>query len=274
MNSFFSQVRSFKKVRIKKSSFELPILYFRDDNFVLIFSADERKVLEILPTSSLYPVRVGGGRVAMGVGVFNYIDTTIGPYGEIGVVIPVVHGKKPPALWPLLRESAYPEYGYLVMHLPVTTLQARDGGRGLWGYTKFTSEMNFTVAPEHYECELSEKGAHIMTVHVERKGFSRRDEKPIVTYSVKDGNLIKTVIPQKAIYVERLRPAGSFVKFGKHPVAKSILALDISPKPLLSRFTLQRSGILPEGKIVEKGVRPLDGYKGSEKEGKLKISYR
>ncbi len=274
MSGFFSKVKPEKKVKLKKFTYDLPILYFRDDFFMLIYTADLKKVRNVMPTDSLFPVTLPGGRAVVGIGAFNYIDTSISAYGEIPVAIPVVHKKKPAPLWPLLRESSYPGFGYLVMHLPVTSLRARDGGRGIWGYTKFTSDMHFTITPEYYECEHSEKGKHIMTIRVEKRGFVRRDERPMVTYSVKDGNLIKTTIPQKAVFAERLWPRGSFVKFGNHDVARSITALGLSNEPLMSRYSLLRSGILPSGKIVEKGVSPLEGYRGGEREGSLKITYK
>jgi len=81
---------------------------------------------------------------------YNYRDTTIGPYGEIMVEIPVVHNKKRlrlSSLCLLLKESNYPGFGMLVRHLPVTKVEARDAGLGEWGYTKFIADMKFRIIP-------------------------------------------------------------------------------------------------------------------------------
>ena len=40
--------------------------------------------------------------------------------------------------------------------------------------------------------------------------------------------------------------------------------MDLSPEPVATRYFVERSGILPAGTIVERGVRPLEGYAGAE----------
>ncbi len=274
MDSFYDQIIPEGKKRTGKYTIELPVLYFRDDAFILVFSADEERVRQDIPSDTLEPIRLRGGRCAIGFGVFNYIDTTIGPYGELGIVVPVVHGRKPGRILPLLRETRYPGFGHLVLHLPVTNLKARDGGRVQWGYAKFTSDMRFLITPEFMECRLSEGKKHILTVRVGRRGFLRHDDRPLITYTVKDGSLLKTVIPQKGIFRECIRPKESFLELGNHQIAEQLRSYNLSPKPLISRYALERAAILPSGEEVEKQVQPLDGYRGSEREGSLKVLYR
>jgi hypothetical protein len=189
MTPFFPPTNARKTVTHGKLSFELPILYFRDDAFGLFFTADPHR---------LHPVRLSAKKAIVGVVAFNYMDTTLGPYGELAVVLPAVYGASPPpVLIPALLESLYPDFGYLVMHLPVTTAMARDAGRQEWGYTRFVTDMHFTIAPEFMECRLSEKDQHILTLRVARRGIAKRDKKPLVTFSVKEGNLLKTTMPQR-----------------------------------------------------------------------------
>ena len=272
MSDFFASTRPGRTVNHGSATFELPILYFRDDLFTLFFSADLAQVKAAMPSDKLHPVRLSSQKAL--VAAFNYIDTSIGPYGEIGVVIPAVYGDKLPLpVLPGLLETRYPGFGALVMHLPVTKTVARDAGRGEWGYTKFVADMRFTNTPEFQQCEMSEEDRHILTLRVERRGIVRREKKPLITYSVKDGNLIKTVIPQKGTYRMCFSARHSFLKLGDHEVAQSIREWGISAKPLLSRYFVERGGILPAGEIIEENVRPLDGYFGKEREGEHTVSY-
>lgn len=274
MNSFFAENTQTKTVTHGVATFDLPVNYYRDDLSLLFYTADLEKVMEIMPSDNLHPVCLPGGKSLVGIAAFNYIETAIGPYGEVGVVVPVVHGpKKPPSILPLLLESRYPGFGTLVMHLPVTNQIARDAGRGQWGYTKFVADMDFTVTPELIECRLQEGDRHILTTRVERTGIILKDRKPLVTYSVLDGNLIKTTIPQKGIFRFAIGSGGSSLDLGNHPVADSIRELKLGAKPLLSRYYLERWAILPEGEIIEKGVKPLDGYRGEKTEGRHAVSY-
>ena len=274
MDSFFGSVRPGKEVTLGDLSAELPALYFRDDCFLLFFTADYDEVKALMPSDLLHPVPLPGSTALVGFVAFNYIETSIGPYGEVAVIVPSAHRRQPPPpIIPAILEGAYPGFGSLVIHLPVTGTPFRDGGRLGWGYPKFVADMVFTITPEFMECRMSEEDRHILTLRVARRGFAMRDRKPIITYSVLDGALIKTTIPQRASFRTALYPRQSFLKLGEHPVAESIRRLRLSPRPLLSRYYLERSAILPEGEIIERGVRPLDGYRGTARAGDHRVVY-
>ena len=71
-----------------------------------------------------------------------------------------------------------------------------------------------------------------------------------------------------------LFPQGSFLDFGDHAVAGPFKELGLSPKPIMTRYYLERSGILPEGKVIEEDVRNLSGYRGTDYEGEHTVTYR
>ncbi len=276
INGFFSGTRPGTKARYGKASFELPILYLRDDFFSLYFTADIRKVRSILPSDRLHPVTMPNGRAVVVIGAYNYIDTTIGPYGEVPVAIPVLYDRKHlplTGLVPALRQANYPGFAVLVMHLPVTKIEARDAGRGEWGYTKFIADMRFDITPELLQCSMAEGNEHILDLRVMRRGFHVRDDKPLVTLSVKERKLIRTVIPQKGMMRVSLATKGSFVKFGTHAMARSIQALDISERPFMASFYTERAAILPSGTVIEENVRPFEGFRGRDRKAKHVTHY-
>ena len=270
---FFAGARPGQSATFGKATFDLPILYYRDDFFALFFTASFEKIKAAMPSPNLHPVRAGRDRAMLGVGAYNYIDTTIGPYGEIGVVIPVVYGRKPLPFLPALLEARWPNFGLLVMHLPVTRIEARDAGRGQWGYTKFMADMHFTITPEYNEVKMDEEGQHILTMRVMKRGVIFRDTKPLVTYSVKDRNLIKTTVAQRGTCKKCMMTSGSFLTLGHHPVADSIRAMEISSSPMQSRYYMERSGILPAGEVIETNVNPLEGYYGKDRSAQHTTSF-
>ncbi|MFH2131880.1 MAG: acetoacetate decarboxylase family protein, partial [bacterium] len=165
MTSFFDNTRPGKMATFQSATFELPILYFRDDFFGLYFSADYKKVKAIMPSDNLHPLVLPNGRAVIGIAAYNYTDTSIGPYGEVPVGIAVTFNRKKSrisSLAPLIKESNYPGFGILVQHLPVTRAEARDAGRGEWGYAKFIADMKFRITPESFRCSMNEKKAHIL----------------------------------------------------------------------------------------------------------------
>jgi len=114
MSTFFHAARPGTLETHGKAEFELPVLYFRDDLFLLFYTADYKKVKTLMPSGNLHPVLLPKGRTLVGVGAFNYIDTSIGPYGEVGMVIPAVFGIiPPPMILPALMEARYRVSGSL-----------------------------------------------------------------------------------------------------------------------------------------------------------------
>jgi hypothetical protein len=251
----------------------LPILYFRDDTFILFFVASFDKVKAAMPSDQLHPVRTFGGRAIVGITASNFVESTIGDYGEVAVWVPAVYGKSPPPMIPVALETKYPGFGVVVLHMPVTTTLALDSGRGEWGYNKFTTDMDFDITPDYMQCRMREQDRDILTLHVKRAGAPLRDRRPIVTYTVKDNSLIKTTIPQRAAYRTALKPKGSYLTLGDHPVSRSIQELEIASEPMISRYYMERSGILPAGDVIERGVRSMDGYRGKNMEGRKTVSY-
>jgi len=271
---FFDGTRPGTAVRHGEAAFDLPILYFRDDCFGLFYAADEDRARRLMPSGRLHPVRLGLGRTLVGVIAFNYIDTSIGPYGEVAVVVPVVHSSRPPPpLLPAVLQSGYPGFGMVVLHLPVTGTLPRDAGRGQWGYPKFVADMHFTIAPEYLECRMTEEEAHVLTLRVARQGLLLRDASPLVTYTVRDGALVKTLIPSRGIRREGSFPQGCKLELGDHPVADTLRQLELSRRPLMSRYYPERSAILPAGDEVEQGVASVVDYGGTDREGTYAVRF-
>ncbi len=271
MRDFFEGTRPGRAVTAGSVGLELPALYFREDSFLGMFTADLANVRRLMPSRSLHPVRTATGRALLAIAAYDYLETSFDPYGEVAIAVPVVHGRRAAPVLPLLAEARWGGFGYLVLHLPVTRRSARDGGREVWGYAKFIADMKFRNTPERYECRLDEGGDHILTLRVVKRGLLSPDRRPIVTYSVKDRALVRTTVPQTAITRTALGAGGSSLELGDaHPVARSLRELDVDPRPVATRYFLDRQAILPEGEVVERGVQPLDGYRGSElEEGEL-----
>jgi hypothetical protein len=274
MKSFFADTRPGTKATLKGETFELPILYFRDDAFALFYTVDPARIKALMPSDKLFPVTVTPKKALFGVACFNYIDTSIGPYGEVAIVAAAVYGdSRPIHLIPAIRETYDPRFGTVVLHLPVTTTRARDGGRGIWGYTKFVADMDFTITPEYLQCRLAEEDRHILTMRVARRGFAKKDYRPLSTFSVKDKKLIQTTIPQVGTVRNAFFPRGSFLELGDHEIARPLKELGLSDKPFMSRYYLERSGILPEGKVIEENVRELEGHYGTDRAGRHTVVY-
>jgi len=276
MPRFFAGTRPGYLVTHGDVSFELPILYFRDDFFGLYFTADRRKVEAVMPSEKIFPVLTPNNKAIVVVSAYNYIATSIGSFGEIHVAIPVVYGKKLSpfsSIIPALIESRYPGFGMFVYHSPVTNFEAREAGRGEWGYNKFAADMHFDITPEYLVCKMSENHAYILEISVRRKGIYIQEKKPIITFSVKNNKLLKTVISQQGTKRISFNITGSSLKLSRnHAVALIIRELGISSKPFMTYYYPEHSAILPDGEVIEENVNSYDRYIGKFSNGKHTVS--
>jgi hypothetical protein len=263
-----------KGVDVGSARVDLPVMYYRDDSFMGIFSAAYEPVRALLPSRELFPVLLPNGRATLAVIAFNYMETSIGPYGEVGIAIPCTHQRQAPPLLPLILEGQYPGWGGFVLHLPVTSLVARDGGRVIYGYAKFVADMDFQKRPAYQSVRLAEGDAHILTLTVRQRGLPLKDNRPLITYSVRNGELVKTSVPSRAVYQLGLVPGSGRLELGDHPIADQLRSLDISTTAVITKNYLTRYGILPEGQRVGRADRPHSGHIGEDREyGRLTLNY-
>lgn len=136
---------------------QLPILYHRVRNINAFFMVDIDRVQQALDHAGahhLRPACVLGRRALVALAAYEYTHTSIGPYNEIGLAVPVV-AEGQPARWRHWLETlsdpdaAGRQLGYFVLHLPVNTDVACAAGREIWGLPKF-------VAPIHYGREAAQ----------------------------------------------------------------------------------------------------------------------
>lgn len=132
---------------------QLPILYRRAHNLNAFFMLPTVRVQAALTQAGAGALSPGcrwGGRALVALACYDYQDTSIGPYREIGLAVPVV----PPGVRPGWRhwlqtlsdvERPTRQLGYHVLYLPVDTEVACAAGREVWGLPKFVAPITHAV---------------------------------------------------------------------------------------------------------------------------------
>ena len=110
----------------------------------------------------------------LGITAFEYFDTSIGPYNEIAIAIPI---RFPPkftfpvlAAISMMRKKLFSVY---IHHLPVTTEIALKGGIFFWNYPKFLGEIGFKDEGQHLAVTLKEKGEMILKLKARKLPLNR-----------------------------------------------------------------------------------------------------
>lgn len=131
----------------------MPILYYDCSNFMAMFFVAHDKAQSLVRADGLEAVRFKNGKALAVVAFYEYRQTAIGPYNEVGVAIaatPPGMALSPVPLLSLFRHPDNNRVGLNVIDLPVTTEAACAAGREIWGYPKFVSPISFSLQGRHF----------------------------------------------------------------------------------------------------------------------------
>lgn len=181
---------------------KVPIFYRDASAVTAIFPAHAGKLQRLLPRDELRVAPLAPGVGAVGVTFFDYRDTDIGPYLEMGVAIPVVYGQRPVPLATVARQMRTGTLHAWVQQLPVTTEIARVGGVDLYGYPKILADIDFETRDDRFHTELRVEGRRVLALDggVPEGELSDVPQR-YVTYAMRDGRLVEG---QVLMYAESL----------------------------------------------------------------------
>lgn len=138
---------------------EMPIMYYDDSVMMALFRVDYERAQALLADQGVQAVRVFGNKALVGLAFYQYRQTSIADYNEVGVAIAVVPNGTVVPRFPLLSMFGPLDkaaVGYCVIDLPVTTHAACAAGREIWGYPKFVTPISFNHARGTFEGTVSD----------------------------------------------------------------------------------------------------------------------
>lgn len=190
MSSFFSDVRQ-EPVPTSAGPCDLPILY-RDASIVGIFHrVDPGAASRLLEGVPLEPWVAFGGKATVLTAVFEYRDTTVGVYNELGIAVLTKRPGSAPSRLGFVRDmTRQEEQAFYVVNLPVTTEAACAAGKEIWGYPKYVTGIDTDLRPRAARFGLEGE----LEIDIGGGLGPRLPNVPIVTFTVKDGHLLRTVV--------------------------------------------------------------------------------
>ena len=176
---------------------ELPIFYYDASMVQAFFWCDLDRAATALDGTGLRPTRFIGGRTVVGVGFYEYRDTSIGSYNEVGVALVVspahVEAPRLPIL-NFLRGESGQIVGSYVLDLPVTTREAYIAGRELWGLPKFVGDIPVAISGRQFNCAVLDPagGEPLVSLQGACSHGPTVDAFDLLLYSHLDDGLFKT----------------------------------------------------------------------------------
>jgi hypothetical protein len=209
---------------------ELPILYRDATAVVGMFPVRRPGAVALLEGTGLVPLALPFDRALAALAFYEYRDTTVGVYNEVGVAIMAVPAGEPAGLrrWAdLARPPAQRRLGMYVVDLPVTTPVANAAGRELWGYPKFVTGLPLRL---HGRCldarVLDPDGGEICALAGRMGRGAPVPPLSLMTYTLLGGRLLRTHVDVRG--GTTMRTAGALrLHLGEssHPMAARLRAL-------------------------------------------------
>lgn len=226
---------------------ELPIFYYDTTAVLAFFRADAAAARALLPEGLELAVEAGGHTIA-GLALYEYRDTSVGRYNEVGLALPVYQAGsgRPRRRWQdLFARSDERALGFHILDLPVTTELANAAGRALWNFPKFVTRIPFRLTPGRLDCEVRAPngGGAIMTLAGTTRALLPLPSIDLVLYSEMHGQWLRTLVNTRGGM--RLHASGTVrlaVGAAHHPMAQRLRELGLDgarPLALLSSTAFQ-----------------------------------
>ncbi len=224
------------KAATTEGDVELPILYFDTSNTLAFFTASHKAARALLQGTGLKPAVRLGGQTLVGMSFYEYRQTSVGAYNEVGLAIPVVGQKDKRIIHrmtDLLRPAERRDMAFYVVDLPVTTELANAAGRQIWGYPKFVTAIDYGMKRGRLAMAVHDPEDDTTICTLEGRTLPGLPTPPLdlVTYTMLDQERLRTEVNVRGWMKARL-PVNARLRVGKsrHHMAEHLRALELDGK--------------------------------------------
>ncbi len=235
----------------------LPIFYYRSSNLIAMFLADFPRACDMLRDTEFTPIRFANGKALVGVAFYEYRQSSIGAYNEVGVAVAATPRGVSAGRLPLLSLFRHPDnhqVGFHVIDLPVTTPVACAAGCELWGFPKFVTSISFSLKGRAFSGTVAEPETDRPMLKLEGKagpGLPAPLISPVL-FSQNRGRVLRTAVITRG--GGRLCLPGSLrlrLFDSSHRMAENLYRLGLAGrKPAFVTYTNRLQLRLPAGAVM------------------------
>lgn len=252
---FFAYPRT--TVTTSAGDVQLPILYYDASVLLAMFTVDPDRVERLLD-KALQPVRLLSGKALMIMACYEYRDTSVGVYNEVGIALWAAPRKQTIGRRPLASLYSpldHQHTGVYITDLPVTTPQANAAGREIWGYPKFITPIEFSLKQRAFSCTTVDPDTQESIVTLSGTvglGIPLPPISPVI-YSRKDDHLLRTLVNVRGT-TQSCLPGSLRLVLGSstHPMTERLRLLGVDQRqPFCAQYSHRFQSRLNAGANVE-----------------------
>ena len=251
MSDYFKEPQH--PVNTRQGEIALPIFYYNTACVFASFVVDTCATRQLLP-AVLEPVVIAPGKSLATVAFFQYTDSSVGAYNEMGLAIaarPSRHHFHNTAAWHPLQ-SVMP--GMFIVDLPVTTAIAYAAGRECWGYPKIVVPIDFSLRGSVFDCKVlaADRNDLLCQLRGQAQAAIPLFAPDLLTYTLRDGVLLRTVIRMRGRMQHSLLSRVEWQQGQNHHLCDHLQVLGLQQqRPVLLQYGQGLQAILPAGQAVQ-----------------------
>jgi len=193
----------------------------------------------VIAYSGLDVAEVVPGKAVCVLVFVDYRDGDLDAYHEFGMAFLI----RPPGLTGAAGPGDLRHAAAFVHWLPVDQRFTMEAGRALWGFPKEQADIDLRLDSPYKRCVLRKDGRLVLDILV-KPGIALPGPSPVTTlnaFTHRDGltRRIPWAVRARGI---RVRPSGTLIRLGNHPIAKELSELGLPRRPLLS-FTVAHAAM-------------------------------
>lgn len=229
--------------------YRVPIQYEGVRTWIGAFPAALDGLQPLLPPG-LQAQRLRGDRGLLVVQFVDMPNTTIGPYREVGIGIPV----RRKAAWPdAPADAVWSPPPMFTIWLPVTSRLARDSGRAIWGYPKTIADVEFHASAERFRGRLLLDSRLLLEVDAPCDAHEEHGTIQMRSVTVLGSQLAHTTITAPA-KVARAEDCAASLQIHPGSVVTDLLCeIDVAPEPVDATFVRDFAYELAAPRLVNLG---------------------
>jgi hypothetical protein len=255
-----------KKFQTSQGAVDLPILYPDYAYAHFLFWTDYERAAAKLRDTVFVPCRFIHRRAGVLLNFFNYRASAIGPYLEVGLSIlchPRQLKRAGPYMTQLMRDASTWTMGAYVVDLPVTTEIAYVGGREIWSYPKFVTNIAFVLAGKQFRGVVDDPELKEPLITLAGKmgvvgPGARLSTASFISHTTHQGTPLRTLTEVEARFKVNLgfSSAAQVNPKSRHVMAQNLRDLGLDgKKPFCSLYCEKARMILYEGVPVAESLR-------------------
>lgn len=226
------------EISVGEKSIAVPVVYPNASAIMAFFPIAVEKAATVLKTKRLVPVSIFRGQCLLGITVFDYHESPVGPYRELALSIPVLFDPfiSLPIL-PLIFDSLFPAFGFYTLLLAMNTDIAREHSEKIFGYPTFSRNVDIAIEEQNETIAVSvgEGDRSILNFSIKKPQRFRLAKKKYLTYFLKDGKIV-SVAMQTAAASASLGCGACSLKLGEHKIVNLLKSLSIHTRAIKSVY--------------------------------------